>query len=44
MEGPYDGCSRTISVKVALSNKDKKPATMKDYEWEDENQKALSII
>ena len=31
-------------VKVAFDGKDKKPVVMKDSEWEDADQKALSTI
>ena len=32
------------NLKVALDGRDKKPATMKDSEWEEADQKALSTI
>ena len=32
------------NLKVALDRRDKKPATMKDSEWEEADQKALSTI
>ena len=44
MEGPYDGYFHTTKFEDSTRWQRQKPAIMKDSEWEEADQKALSTI